>query len=343
MNITINKKTELAAIFFNISNYKKLYPELNKEFDYIRDYKNNIYTWFNSFKNHESIKLFNEIVEKLSFAYDAPLELFLHLNDDYTYDEDIIFNKNTLVSEFITSKEEKSLFLSFLNTLPDFVRDSNFEAYYRQNIEFYNRCIEIGRKPITKFKVIERLSEFIKNNDFYKNVKINLLPFTNGNHGLTINGIPYPNYGLDDNPNELIFNTQYPSIIVHELLHSKINSLTEKNIETVKKFNFSEVEELLRDCAHIKGNSAIVNEYIVRAIETIITNEIYLDEERYQRKIKHEKGWGFVHIEWIIDRIKIKNENEKIDYYYGEILNDFLEYTKNLTSKEEKTDAPLSI
>lgn len=89
IKVTVDKRTELLGILMLIGNYKNKYPHLVKEYN-AKDYYNKIHNYFDKFSNDKTVLLFNEIVEKLNFCYGAPVELFLQLNKDFSFNKKIL-------------------------------------------------------------------------------------------------------------------------------------------------------------------------------------------------------------------------------------------------------------
>ena len=326
MNVVVNKKTELAAIFIILSNYKEIYPELIASHQAIKSYNININNYFSKFKDHKLIKLFGKLVVDYQFSYGAPIELFLNLNEDFSYNEDIVFAEETLLSEYITTAESKKMFKIFLDGIYDFVKEINFDNYYENNLPFYNYCVDTAKKPLLKYNIQENLSQMFNTEKFYEETEINLLPFTHGNFGLTIQGIPSPNYGIDNIQDEFNFGTKYPNLVAHELLHPKINPLTKENLDVVEKFDFSSSKKNLKEYAHVVSNSSILNEYFVRALELIVTKSFWETEGRFQSQIKKNIDYGFVHINWLINKLVEKTKFNNIEDVFPQVLNEFLDY-----------------
>lgn len=85
LELRVDRRTELLGIIQRISKYNEKYPHLLEKYGN-KEYVEEIEKRFNKYKTHPLINLFNDIVFNLNFSYDAPVQLFLELNDDFTFD-----------------------------------------------------------------------------------------------------------------------------------------------------------------------------------------------------------------------------------------------------------------
>ena len=86
IEVKVDKRTELLGIMLLISNYGESCSELIDEMGN-KEYRDEIIEKFSTYRNEKAIKLLNQIIDNLSFNYDAPSYLFMQLNEDFTLGE----------------------------------------------------------------------------------------------------------------------------------------------------------------------------------------------------------------------------------------------------------------
>lgn len=320
--VVVDKRTEMLGVILLISDYNKILPHLIEE-NGNKEYRDKIFNNFSKFKNEKVVTLFNEIINNLNFGYDAPVSLFLQLNEDFTYNE---LEKYP----FYTRLKQSELVLEFLNELPKFAETINFEDFYNANQTFYKGIIEKTTKDSKIDEVMQFMTDFYKM-DFNKNsFMVNLLPYTtNGNFGTTIKNEIGCNLGLKNysKPYTFIKENDYGSMLLHEFSHSVINPLTEKYC-TFEGKQFADIWEQMYNMAY-GSVDCIVNEHIIRAIQifhykNIIKTEdsIKRAEERLNREIKN----GFKYIKICVKSIEEYYKNihkySNFEEYYPKILSD---------------------
>jgi len=321
IEITVDRRTELLGILLLISDYKKDFGFLIEECGN-KDYREKIFKNFSQIKDEKAIQLLNQIFEELNFRYDAPVSLFLQLNDDFTYDK---------LDEypFKTRLNKSQLVLDFLNELPGFAKTINFEEYYNSNQNFYQEIVEETNEKID----IEGVLSFIEN--FYKmdisNIKfvINLLPYTtNGNFGSNHNNITYSNLGLKKfQKKELTFITDKDlgTLILHEFSHSLINPLTSKYL-TIKGKAFADIWDIM--CKKAYGNvETIINEHIIRALEIFYLKNIIKTDESItfaNQRLEREISGGFKYINDCLKSLENYyvniNNYENFEQYFPQMI-----------------------
>lgn len=302
LEIRVDRRTELLGILEVISNYRETYPKLLEEKgnkDYLEDIKRR----FGKYNNHEVIKLFNEIVNNNNFGYDAPIQLFLQLNDDFTF-------SNLEDYPFKTRLNSDPKVLKLLKLLPEFSREISFEDFYKNNTSRYQKYINNVKENLGNIDIISFLNSYynISNN---KKFIVNLMAWQTGvNYGTQNDTEIHTNISVfyNSNNDDNVFSSNnkdmnYAYLLYHEFSHSFINPLTEKyNIISDDNTIFSDIFEKMKELAY-KDNDTIINEHIIRALTIrweYLTNH---DEELYNKRIEKEKKRGFIYIESILESL----------------------------------------
>lgn len=327
--ITVDKRTELLGILLLISNYNKNYGFLIEECGN-KDYREKIFTNFSQFKNERAVKLLNQIFDKLNFSYDAPVSLFLQLNEDFSFSE--LDNY-----PFKTRLKSSKLVIDFLNELQNFAKTINFEEFYNSNKQFYNDIIEETNSKIDVERVVDFISSFYKMD--ISNIKfiLNLLPYTTRcNFGTNHDNITYSNVGLKRfQQKELTFicDNDFGTLALHEFSHSIINPLTDK-YSTIKRNAFADIWEQMVKNAY--GDvKTIINEHIIRALEIFYLKHIIKTEEAIKLAsiiLEKEVQNGFKYIATCLECLEnyYSHINEYMDFeeYFPLIIQELEKATK---------------
>ena len=325
ISYTVDFRTELLSIILILSDkYKylvgnKMIP-LNNKYIYDR-----IKLKFEKFKNHRTINLFNQIIDKYKFFnYDAPVTLFLSLDDnlkcsnlnDYLYID--ILNKDNMIYDFIES-------------LNGFSNDINFYDYYKSNEDEYMSFIDELYKKHSSNNIIVFLNKFFKYDK--KVLIVNAIPFNSmSNYSSNLGNKVYSNIGITQFSKEDNLykdwewhNGDMSLVSLHEFCHAYVNPLTDKYLndddldfivdEPMKKFGYDDYKN-------------VINENIVRSI-VLFFEKIYL-KERFDEDYKKELNLGFKYVNNFLEILdKIDNYDDFEKFYISEIIN-VLDKMKNI-------------
>lgn len=323
IEIRVDRRTELLGIIQIISNYKKKYAKLLEKRGN-KKYIEEIEEKFNIFKNHEVIKLFDEIIANNNFGYDAPISLFLQLNDDFTHNELDEYPYKTRLNS------DKKV-IELLKLLPDFVKEIDFDSFYISNNSRYKRFISCVKDQVDGNHILDYINSYynLKTNKIFI---VNLIPFqTNCNYGTENNNYIYSNiacHAKSNNEDEIYLSVNkvnyLPYLLFHEFSHSYINPLTDKyNLIDEKDDIFKNIFNQMDKQAY-GSNITIINEHIIRALTLRYRLYANNDIEEYNKGIELEEKLGFIYIRNIIDSLIFYENNrdkyENIDKFYTEIV-----------------------
>lgn len=331
IEIRVDRRTELLGIIQIISNYRKKYPKLLEKCGN-KEYIEEIEKKFNSFKDHKVIKLFDTIVSNNNFGYDAPVALFLQLNDDFTYDELEEYPYKTRLNS-------DNNVIELLKLLPDFAKEIDFNKFYQSNNSRYEKLISCVKNQIEDYKIIEYIKKYY-NLPTDKKFIVNLIPFqTNSNYGSGNKNSIYSNISCrreSSKESEIYLGRNkfnyLPCLLHHEFSHSYINPLTDKyNLIDENDDIFSDIFDQMDKKAY-GSVITIINEHIIRALTLRYKLHVTNDIENYNKGIKIEEELGFIYIKNIIDALIIyENSRDKyknIDEFYPEIISSIKKASK---------------
>lgn len=328
--ITVDYKVELLGIIMWLSDYHNTYNELYTIYEN-KFYIDNLIAKFSQYKDDDVVKEFETIVKKHEFNYDAPYALFLELDNH--------FKAKTLDNYVFDRLDKDESIFKFIDKLEAFAQKINFEKYYNSNINEYQKYVE----NIVKILKEKNIEAFLKNYYGYTSTKeyhICLLPFASDGSFFceTNNGaytcIPVYSTMKKDNLFELTkgMARQFLDTLVHEYSHGIIDPLTEKYKSLVEEAHlFEDIKEQMSNQAY-PTDSEIMNEHIIRAIETRFMHLVYQDDLWAKKRVEYDEKLGFIYLKDIIQSLIIYEEKrdkyKTFDLFYPEILDKLKEHKK---------------
>lgn len=331
IKIRIDYRMELLGIIMHISNYKEKYPFLFVEYKCNKFYYDLINKYFSKYKDDEVIKEFESIVKTHSFNYDAPINMFLQL------DENFKTNKlNDYV--FIDRLKSDNKIYDFINKLDDFALRINFKEFYEKNIDLYTKWVNSFSISLKMYDI----RSFYNNYFGYINDKefiINLMPcITNGGFACDLSNSLVCAYPVFEKMNNLFDNDNNHEnallMIIHEFSHGYINPITDKyNLLTDKTNLFDDIRYIMKRQAY-PYDSLIINEHIVRSVVLRFISLIFDSSKLYNSELKYELKSGFKYINVVLDSlIYYENNRDKykvFDEYYPVIIDNIKSYKESM-------------
>ncbi len=168
LEIRIDKRTELLSIIEIISDYGKKYPFLLDR----RGNKNyiiRIEERFKKFKGHKVIQLFNYLTLNTSFAFATPIELFLCLNEDFSFS----YPNSDFFSKELSSD---SKVLELLSLLSSFAEEIDFDSYYFGNKRRYKKFINVITEQLVGLEIVKFINNYYGVKEQKKFI-VNLIPW----------------------------------------------------------------------------------------------------------------------------------------------------------------------
>lgn len=269
IHICVDFRTELLGIIQILSNNPL--TETNDNYSN-QKYVAEIERRFGKYRHHPVIKMDAYYREKYGFDYDAPITMFLQLDNHF---------KTEKLNDYILYKRldgDESIY-QYINLLEDFAKEINFENYYHEKQEQYASYINQLVTPLENYDVTEYLRDYYNVPIADKVFTINILPFQKGNaYGSTIHNHIYSSVSSATvkhcrNDSDITFMIPgkefgFASVTLHEFSHSIVNPLTDKlNIISEEDNLFDEIKEIMKKQAYSR-NSTIMNEHIIRAIQS---------------------------------------------------------------------------
>ena len=258
-------------------------------------------------------------------TYSQSAEIALCLDDDYNLKID---NNVKEISEknFNFDKDKIEILLK------RFVKNSNYEEFYKNHQNLYNNIIDSFKKSMSKYAVFE--SDFISDFYGYKlgEMCVKLYNFTSGSMGILKDEYQYyiqrvENINKDEN--NIVFKSKLINLI-HEFSHPYINPLIDKYLNNVDMTNLLNESKKhgLDNCYKTQG--AVLKEYCVRAVQIYLGSK-YMNSEYMHEHIEKQKSIGYNHIEQLVELFNKKdNYNDFESFFENEICSYFIKLNEEL-------------
>jgi hypothetical protein len=227
---TVDKRVELLSIVFRLAE-KQAYAYQN-----FKLYVDRIDQYFEKYKNHELIQFTKSIINERKIAFDGPMWLATHLDDNLNLLTDV---KEVWQQDPRWTKENVETFVPLLQK---FHKDTRFDVFFKDNADLYAEVVKRSASIFEQVDLNWYYSFFGQEPSGTFLIKIGLgiwgyyygtnVDYTNGNRKVyAIMGISrFDNTGFPE------FSTKYDfPILIHEFCHPFVDSLTAKNKELFRK------------------------------------------------------------------------------------------------------------
>jgi hypothetical protein len=280
--------------------WDNLYQKFGGKSLYQCKYKDNIREYFERYKQHEALGLYNHLANstpsigaflEMVLSHSEPPEL--NLIADYGDYTDYFNNSNG----------------KFIDFVKKFYTDTNFQSFFESNKSEYEK---IRNDFLNSGEIIagsKYIFEYLGIDD--KNYKIILSPLVFGDFGIKIKTLETKTTGYTIisaggyKDGKYLFGNEeaIKHVIWHEIGHTVINDLTEKYLDQSDIENI-EVPDIFRGQFYGRMES-VINEYIINSITYLLEKDngsanLYLEEEGEN---------GFTEIKAIKNYIKENCEN----------------------------------
>ncbi|MDZ4992539.1 DUF4932 domain-containing protein [Clostridium perfringens] len=334
VKVEVNKNLELMNIILLTSRYGEILSEMfgfNVDFvdysneKYIRDIKD----YFGKYSDHDIYKKLEKMIQE-GFFLGRPMVFALALDNEkeseFKYE---LSDFNIKMSGGKGSLEEfKVLFNSFKEVTKFDEFFQRVEDYYKDDLEYFNGILE-------KCHFISDLEEFSGKK--------------NTNYNFVMSNLSKCNFGLDLRRGEekyinVVFNlgiwlgdtifvdNDYDicNMIFHELSHTVVNPLTEKNLELVNEYKgvYKELKKYKSEFSGYGDWEECVNEHIVRSLAIHLSRK-YFDDDFTNKRIECDYNLGYRYIKDMVNKLEEYEKNKSIykfiDEFYPELIKVFSE------------------
>ena len=277
----VDKRVELLSIVFRLAE-KQEYSNTNFNL-----YVNRIERYFEKYKNHELIQFTKSIIYEHGIAYDGPMWLAVHLDENLKLLTGV---KNVWQLDPRWTKENVEKFVSLLQK---FYKDTEFDKFFKDNADLYveavkrftpiyeqvdlNWCFSFfGKEPKEKFLIKIGMGVWGNCYGVY-------LDDTNGGRKVyAVMGIRmFDNAGVPE------FSKIYDlPLVIHEFCHPFVDNLTAKN------------KELFRESGE-KMSSDAINDAYTSWEEVLDETLVHASMIKYMKEHDFEQSEIDIWIKWI--------------------------------------------
>ncbi len=299
---TIDKRVELISVVFRLAE-KQEYA--TKKF---KLYNDRVDQYFEEYKNHELIQFTRSIISERGIAFDGPMWLAVHLDDNLRLLPDVtdIWQHDP--------RWTKEYVDQFVLLLQQFHQETRFDDFFRENTDLYaetakrfasvyeqadlNWCASFfGKKPSETFLTIIGLG--VWGNCYGTNID-----YANGDRKV------YAIMGLfqTDQAGLPVF-PKLPNlpILIHEFSHPFVDSLTAKHKEAFRESG----EKMYAVAKEVFGTEAypswevILDEALINASVVLYMKTHGFEPSEIDRWVKWIKeGFGFFWIEELVNELE---------------------------------------
>ncbi|MBU7018883.1 MAG: DUF4932 domain-containing protein [Theionarchaea archaeon] len=321
VSIMIHPNIELLSVVLSMTTWMDTRGPPDVPYEYGEDIKE----YFSPFKNHDTVRLAQELTDR-GFTYDAPPNFILHFSNPpnlekiYSYSDYII---NRARGEDILDE--------FAESLRRFAVESDFMSFYENHQDFYEQIIKPIQKDIDQQKLVCDLEGFFGYEQATYTIIAAPYMFPGGGYGPRIEHMgkshcfnilrvskieELPFFGQG---NDIYYNS------LHEFAHSFVNPITEGFSSQVSLY-----KDLFNPVAHEMESMAygtwetMLNETIIRAFTSYKVYEEF-GPERGSSYLSQQRDMGFY---FIVDMFELLLEYEgkrsvypDFESFYLNILN----------------------
>jgi hypothetical protein len=341
LHVSVDPRMELLSTIQILSNYKVI--------DRNSPYSKEIQAYFNSFSSQKAVVLTDELLQNQGFSFDAPVAFMLHLSQLPELKQQIQF------SDYLLKRAgNKENLDNYRTSIEQFARESNFEKFWANKNEFYNKVVDFTISDLADKDLIKVIEYYF--NESQNSYSIIISPSFRGGYGpkLPASNNKYDIYSCNSTTNikdgvPYLSQENLIYYVWHEFGHSFVNPQTEKYSDKVAVYNnlFAPIRE---DMAKINYGdlNTCVNELVIRAINVRL-QELYVSSAASRVLINKEIANRFIYIEPIIKKLKEfekQRDSKHITFsgFYPQLFNVFDSLQKSDNSKliERKFLGPIN-
>ncbi|MDI9312869.1 MAG: DUF4932 domain-containing protein [Limnohabitans sp.] len=321
LDIRVDEKMELITTVQYLSNYSLLTKSKI-------DYKKEIDTYFEPYKNHPIIELSKTIQNDFFMGSSVPWYLYQFSFPDF-YPLSTFTDDENQIEDYIKHKDTLEL---YKKELKDFYVKSNFHSFFVQHKNYYDSISKPVKEYINKYDIVTILeSHYGEKKKKYALILSPLLhdggfgAEVNTKKGREIYAFIGPKFNSVSFPN---FDTKdiLQKYVLHEFSHSFCNPIINKNIKDFEKLNCLEkpIEQQMAKQGYGDDWPTCLYEHLVRANEIVLTKNLLGVEEadKLYDAYYTKRSWiylkGLVPIienTYLTNRKKYKTEHYILDYF----------------------------
>ncbi len=340
-NVRVDARVELMSVLFRLAGN----PEYNRPG--LPAYAAEVDEHFASFRDHAAVRRIRELRRTRGVSYDAPMGLAVHLADVDTLKGRLPWQPRPARLDGRWRPDELQ---AFLVNARDFVRESDFLAFYDSHRDLYDRAAERMQQAVTEGLDVGWFEDYFGTPRSEMHVIIAMLngpncygaSFEDGDReeAYSIVGAMLPtNDGVPSCPPWLV------PLLVHEFCHTYVNPVVYRRaaeIEEPARAVFARVEDRMRKMAY--GNwQTMAHETLVRACVVRYTAQKRGPFAATMQMLEEQqRGFAWVpEVCALLEQYEADRERyPTLDGFFPRIVEFFEEYAASLPPLEgQPTDA----
>ena len=312
---SVDKKVELLSIVYRLAEK----PEYSNKM--LKPYVSRIEQYFEKYQNHELIQFTKSIIDERGIAFDGPMWMAMHLDDNLNLLPDV---KDVWQHDPRWTKENTEKFVLLLQK---FDKDTNFDDFFNDNADLYTEAVK-RFVPIYEQVDLNWLYSFYgkKSSDLFL-IKIGLgvwgncygvnLDYINGNRKIyAIMGV----WSCDNAGLPVYARIPDLPIVVHEFSHPFIDKLTVKNKEAFQESGQRIYSVVRNERGYVMNAEAYPSWEVIldEALTHAATIKYMKDRNFEQSEIENwtkwmKEGFGFFWMEELVN--ELENYDKQRDKY----------------------------
>lgn len=321
VEIRVHPNIELLSVVLSMTTWIETREPPDVSYHYGEDIEDH----FARFKNHDAVKLAQELTDR-GFTYDAPPGFILY------FSEPPALKKLYPYSEYLTTRAGgENILDEFADALRRFAGESDFTLFYEEHQDFYQQLVESVRRDFDQENLVSDLEGFFGVEQASYTIILAPYMFLSGGYGSRIHESGkfhcyeimrvseikqgMPSFGSSSD-------IYYLSL--HEFGHSFVNPTTEDFRSEVIKYSglFTPVADKMKSMAYGTWET-MLNETLIRAF-TCYTMYEESGTQKGKSCLSKEKNKGFYFIEDIyelyVDYMKTRDIYPDFKSFYPHIL-----------------------
>ncbi|WP_051697462.1 DUF4932 domain-containing protein [Prevotella sp. 10(H)] len=305
---TADKRVELLNIVFRLAEAP------GYSFQDYKPYVDRIEQYFGKYKDHELIQYTKSILKENETDWDAVAKMAIRLDDNMVLMTGV---SDVWQADARWSKETAEKFVSLL---PQFVKDTEFDNFFRDNADLYTAaadrfvtvCEQVNMDWYGTFYGNESSGEFLIIMALGSGPSCYGVTLEYADGGLTAYAImgvwKTDDEGMPLFDNHLPYSdTPVLPILLHEFNHSFVNHVTEKYKDSFQESG-EKIASILKSKEKMAGHyywKTVFDEALVRACVIKYMKDNGFAQPEIDKEIKFQKEWwGFVFIEELVSELE---------------------------------------
>lgn len=329
LNVMVDPRIELISALESSGEYdKQLHLLTTNDFTYKADMNK----YFSKYSKHEAAITFDDM-SKSGFAYDAPLEMVLHLSNPPSLQRKQNFS-NRLKSVAAEVKLNE-----FTDKLYDFGADTRFYKFYNSHKDFYQAVVDKNAEALKAIDYVKLLEQYYGTK--YNSYNVILSPINMGYYGASVqnadgNSDLYCTIGDFSIENDTpVFRDNKSAGVNISFIFSSFftRPLVEQNREEIYKYSdlFIPIYENMKQ-SYSSWDSCAGEHILLAAVARI--NYQMGGKEDYDRTIRLAKENSFFYTEALAEKLQEYEQNRDKYKTFESFFPELLKVFKELNEKD---------